>query len=184
MTEMQHVRGACPLDCPDTCSWIVTVQDGRAIKLQGDRAHPFTRGALCNKLNDYIAYTQSSERLLYPMRRVGPKGGGSFERISWDEALAEISARLLKISEEFGAEAIWPYLGSGNMALASEYNATAAAWQCARSLAYQASPVTGAILGVKRTWFHTPELPGPLPAVRPWIPHSIRQARVYFGTHG
>jgi len=117
MAEKRHVRGACPLDCPDTCSWIVTVQDGRAVKLQGDRAHPFTRGALCNKLNNYIAYTQSSERLLYPMRRIGPKGGGSCERISWDEALAEISARLLKISEEFGAEAIWPYLGSGNMGL-------------------------------------------------------------------
>jgi len=117
MAEKQHVRGACPLDCPDTCSWIVTVEDGRAIKLQGDRAHPFTRGALCNKVNDYVAYTQAPERLLYPMRRVGPKGGGSFERISWDEALAEISARLLKISEEFGAEAIWPYIGSGNMGL-------------------------------------------------------------------
>jgi len=117
MAEKRHVRGACPLDCPDTCSWIVTVEAGRAVKLQGDRAHPFTRGALCNKLNDYIAYTQSPDRLLYPMRRVGPKGGGSFKRISWDEALAEISARLLKISEEFGAEAIWPYVGSGNMGL-------------------------------------------------------------------
>ncbi len=117
MAEKRHVRGACPMDCPDTCSWIVTVEDGRAVKLQGDRAHPFTRGALCNKLNDYIAYTQSPDRLLYPMRRVGPKGGGRFARISWDEALAEISARLLEISEEFGAEAIWPYVGSGNMGL-------------------------------------------------------------------
>ena len=117
MAERRHVRGACPLDCPDTCSWIVTVEDDRAIKLEADRAHPFTRGALCNKLNDYIAYTQSPERLLYPLRRVGPKGGGGFERISWGEALAEISARLRKVSEEFGAEAIWPYIGSGNMGL-------------------------------------------------------------------
>jgi anaerobic selenocysteine-containing dehydrogenase len=117
MAEKQHVRGACPMDCPDTCSWIVTVKDGRAVKLEGDRAHPFTRGALCNKLNDYIPYTQSPERLLYPMRRIGPKEGGSFARISWDEALAEISARLLKISEEFGAEAIWPYVGTGNLGL-------------------------------------------------------------------
>ena len=105
------------MDCPDTCSWIVTVKDGRAIKLQGDPEHPFTRGVLCNKLKDYVAYTQSPERLLYPMRRTGPKGSGSFARISWDEALGEISARLLKISEEFGAEAIWPYVGSGNMGL-------------------------------------------------------------------
>lgn len=105
------------MDCPDTCGWIVTIKDGRAVKLQGDSAHPFTRGALCNKLNDYIAYTQSPERLLYPMRRISPKGAGSFVRISWDEALAEISARLIEISEEFGAEAIWPYVGSGNMGL-------------------------------------------------------------------
>ncbi|HEY0545517.1 MAG TPA: molybdopterin-dependent oxidoreductase [Pyrinomonadaceae bacterium] len=117
MAEEQKVRGACPLDCPDTCSWLVTVKDGRAVKLQGDRAHPFTRGALCNKVKDYVAYTQSPERLLYPMRRTGAKGGGSFERISWDEALEEISARLGSIIEESGAEAIWPYLGSGNMGL-------------------------------------------------------------------
>ena len=117
MAEEQHVRGACPMDCPDTCGWIVTIKDGRAVKLQGDSSHPFTRGALCNKLNDYIVYTQSPERLLYPMRRIGPKGVGSFVRISWDEALAEVSARLIEISEEFGAEAIWPYVGSGNMGL-------------------------------------------------------------------
>src|SRR5262249_59846609 len=60
---------------------------------------------------------KSSERLLYPMRRAGPKGGGSFKRISWEEALEEISARLIEISDEFGAEAIWPYIGSGNMGL-------------------------------------------------------------------
>jgi anaerobic selenocysteine-containing dehydrogenase len=117
MAHEQHVRGACPMDCPDTCSWIVTVKAGRAVKLEGDPAHPFTRGVLCNKLNDYVAYTQSPERLLYPMRRNGPKGSGSFARISWDEALAEVSARLLEISKEFGAEAIWPYVGSGNMGL-------------------------------------------------------------------
>jgi anaerobic selenocysteine-containing dehydrogenase len=117
MAEERGIRGACPMDCPDTCSWIVRVKDGRAVELQGDRAHPFTRGALCNKLNDYIAYTQSPERLLYPMQRVGLKGSGSFARISWDEALAAISARLIEISEEFSAEAIWPYVGSGNMGL-------------------------------------------------------------------
>jgi anaerobic selenocysteine-containing dehydrogenase len=95
----------------------VTVEDGCVIKLEGDRTHPFTRGALCNKVNNYVAYTQSPERLLYPLRRVGPKGSGGFERISWDEALAEIATRLRKVSEEFGPEAIWPYIGSGNMGL-------------------------------------------------------------------
>jgi len=117
VTDERHVRGACPMDCPDTCAWIVTVKDGRAIRLQGDRAHPYTRGSLCNKLHDYVAYTHSPDRLLYPLRRVGPKGAGRFERISWDEALAEIAARLTEARDEWGGEAIWPYVGSGNMGL-------------------------------------------------------------------
>jgi anaerobic selenocysteine-containing dehydrogenase len=112
-----RIRGACPMDCPDTCSWIVTVKDGRAVRLQGDPTHPFTRGVLCNKLDDYVAYTQSPERLLHPMRRVGPKGAGEFERITWDAALDEIAERLTRVIHEFGAEAIWPYLGSGSMGL-------------------------------------------------------------------
>jgi anaerobic selenocysteine-containing dehydrogenase len=112
-----QVRGACALDCPDTCSWIVTVKDGRAVSLQGDPAHPFTRGSLCAKVSGYVAYSQSPERLLYPLRRVGPKGQGAFERISWDAALDEIAERFTGISREFGPEAIWPYLGSGSMGL-------------------------------------------------------------------
>jgi len=87
------------------------------VQLQGDPTHPFTRGVLCNKLDDYVAYTQSPERLRYPMRRVGPKGAGDFERISWDGALDEIAERLGRVMREFGAEAIWPYLGSGSMGL-------------------------------------------------------------------
>jgi anaerobic selenocysteine-containing dehydrogenase len=113
----RRVLGACALDCPDTCSWIVTVKDGRAVKLEGDPAHPFTRGVLCNKVNGYVAYSQSPDRLLYPMRRVGPKGQGDFVRISWEEALDAIAERFAGISREFGAEAIWPYLGSGSMGL-------------------------------------------------------------------
>jgi anaerobic selenocysteine-containing dehydrogenase len=107
------------MDCPDTCSWVVTVDDGRAVRLEGDPAHPFTRGVLCNKLNGYLAYAASPERLLHPMRRVGPKGpgGGRLERISWDAALDEIAERLTKIRHEFGGEAIWPYVGSGSMGL-------------------------------------------------------------------
>jgi len=117
---MRRIPGSCPMDCPDTCSWIVTVDDGRAVKLEGDPAHPFTRGVLCNKLNGYLAYAASPERLRYPMRRVGAKGpdrGGRFERISWDEALGEIAERLSSIVREFGGEAIWPYVGSGSMGL-------------------------------------------------------------------
>ena len=88
------VRGACPLDCPDTCSWIVTVEDGEAVALRGDPGHPYTRGSLCNKVDGYLAYARSADRLLYPMRRVGPKGSGEFVRISWDEALDAIATRL------------------------------------------------------------------------------------------
>jgi anaerobic selenocysteine-containing dehydrogenase len=105
------------MDCPDTCSWIVTVEGGRPVRLEGDPRHPFTRGVLCNKLNGYVAYSQSPARLLHPMRRVGPKGGGDFVRISWDEALDEIAARFSAIVRDHGAEAIWPYVGSGTMGL-------------------------------------------------------------------
>jgi len=111
------VRGACPLDCPDTCSWIVTVNGGEATALRGDPHHPYTRGSLCNKVADYLAYTRSSDRLLYPMRRVGPKGNGQFTRISWDEALERIAAGLGDVIAQHGPEAIWPFLGSGSMGL-------------------------------------------------------------------
>jgi anaerobic selenocysteine-containing dehydrogenase len=69
----------------------VTVKDGQAVALRGDRAHPYTRGSLCNKVAGYLDYARSPQRILYPMRRVGPKGSGEFIRISWDEALATIS---------------------------------------------------------------------------------------------
>jgi anaerobic selenocysteine-containing dehydrogenase len=113
----RRVRGACPLDCPDTCSWIVTVKDGEAQTLRGDPDHPVTRGALCNKVAHYLAYTRSPERVLYPMRRRGPKGAGRFERVSWDEALSEIASRFRSIVDTWGGEAIWPFIGTGNMGL-------------------------------------------------------------------
>src|SRR5947207_15971124 len=112
MAEHQ-VRGACPLDCPDTCSWLVTVEDGRAVKLHGDPEHPYTRGVLCNKLLNFVEYTRSPERLLYPLRRRGPKGAGTFERIAWDEALDEVATRLRQVIDAYGGEAIWPYYGTG-----------------------------------------------------------------------
>jgi len=114
---ISQVRGACALDCPDTCAWIVTVKDGVPVELRGDPAHPFTRGSLCNKVADYLAYARSPERLLYPMRRTGAKGSGEFTRISWDEALATIAAEFQRAFDNYGAEAIWPFLGSGSMGL-------------------------------------------------------------------
>ncbi|MER7132013.1 molybdopterin-containing oxidoreductase family protein [Streptosporangium saharense] len=110
-----RVLGACPLDCPDTCSWVVTVRDGRATGMRGNPEHPYTRGALCVKVNRYLEHAAAPDRVLYPLRRVGPKGGGRFERITWDEALDEISVRLRAIVDEHGGEAIWPYLGTGTL---------------------------------------------------------------------
>ena len=113
--EPHVVRGACPLDCPDTCSWEVTVENGRATDLRGTRDHPFTRGNLCVKVNRYLEQMASSDRLLYPMRRVGAKGEGRFERFTWDEALGEIADKLGGIAKTHGAEAILPYYGTGTL---------------------------------------------------------------------
>ena len=114
---VERIRGACPLDCPDTCSWIVTVKDGKAIDLRGDPDHPYTRGSLCNKVAGYLDYSRSSDRLLYPMRRTGAKGSGEFVRISWKEALDEIATRLQHVISTHGGEAIWPFVGTGGMGL-------------------------------------------------------------------
>jgi len=110
------VRAACPHDCPDTCAMRVTVEDGRAIKVQGDPQHPPTHGALCTKVARYTERVYHPDRLLYPQRRVGPKGSGQFERVSWDEALDDIAARLRTIAER-DAEAILPYSYAGTMGL-------------------------------------------------------------------
>jgi anaerobic selenocysteine-containing dehydrogenase len=104
------VRGACHHDCPDTCAWQVTVEDGVATKLVGDREHPFTNGGLCAKVNGFLAdRVYSPDRLLWPLRRSGPKGSGEFERVSWDTAIGDIASRLKAIVAESGAEAILPY---------------------------------------------------------------------------
>jgi anaerobic selenocysteine-containing dehydrogenase len=109
----QQVRGACGHDCPDTCGWIVEVRDGRAETLVGDPAHPFTRGALCAKVNHYLERVYHPDRVLSPLRRVGAKGEARFERVSWDEALADIAARWQTIIAESGAEAILPHSSAG-----------------------------------------------------------------------
>ena len=106
--DRRVVRGACPLDCPDTCSWEVTVEDGRAVRLRGTRDHPFTRGSLCAKVDKYLDVMYSPDRLLYPLRRAGPKGSGRFERVTWDEALSQIAERLNDTIRTHGAAAIWP----------------------------------------------------------------------------
>ena len=118
MTSLKTIRAVCPHDCPDTCGMAVTVdkESGRAIDLRGDKDHPFTRGFLCQKVNHYLERVYHPERLLYPMRRIGPKGEGRFERISWDRALTEIAARLQAISRSAaGPQAILPYSYAGTL---------------------------------------------------------------------
>ena len=112
------VRGTCPHDCPDTCAMLVTVQEGRAVKVAGDPDHPFTQGFLCTKVNRYVERTYHSDRLLTPLRRVGAKGSGQFQPISWDEAIDEIAARLTDIAASSdGPEAILPYSYAGTMGM-------------------------------------------------------------------
>ena len=111
------VRGVCPHDCPDTCATLVTVDgNGRAIRIQGEPAHPVTSGFLCAKVNRYLERTYHPERLTSPLRRTGPKGSGQFEPCTWDDALREIAARLNAIrTGPMGPEAILPYSYAGTM---------------------------------------------------------------------
>jgi len=110
------VHAACPHDCPDACGVLITVEDGRATKIQGDPAHPVTRGFLCAKVAKYLDRVYSPERVLYPARRVGGKGPGPlWERISWDAALDEICQRFRGIGQQFGSEAILPYSYGGTL---------------------------------------------------------------------
>lgn len=110
------VRAVCPLDCPDTCALLVTVTDGVASSVKGDPGHPTTAGVLCTKVARYTERTYHAERLLYPLRRIGNKGEGKFERISWDDALDTIATRLSAIAA-VAPEAIVPYSYCGTMGL-------------------------------------------------------------------
>lgn len=111
----RSVLGACPLDCPDACAWIVDLENGKPTRLRASKEHPFTRGTLCTKTNPYLDYRVHPDRLLWPQKRIGPKGSGRFTRITWDEALETIAGRLRSVRDQYGAEAIWPYAGSGTV---------------------------------------------------------------------
>ncbi|MDD1607481.1 MAG: molybdopterin oxidoreductase family protein [Methylococcaceae bacterium] len=120
-TKTTH-HGGCPHDCPDTCSMVFEVEDGKLTGVKGNADHPMTRGGLCVKLKDYEKRHYHPDRLLYPMRRTGAKGSKQFERISWDEALDEIVSRWKVIIAEHGAEAIVPYSYLGNQGLVHGLN--------------------------------------------------------------
>ncbi|MEG0787965.1 MAG: molybdopterin-dependent oxidoreductase, partial [Comamonas sp.] len=110
------VLGACPHDCPDTCSLVTTVVDGIATRVQGNPDHPMTGGVLCTKVSKYAERTYHSERVLTPLKRSGPKGSGQFTPVSWDEALRDIAQRLHGIAQQ-QPEAILPYSYAGTMGM-------------------------------------------------------------------
>ena len=117
-TKRVHV--SCPHDCPDGCSMSVTVdqKSGKAVRVEGDKTHPVTQGFLCGKVNSYLEYVYNDRRVLYPHRRIGPKGpDAGWERITWDEALNEIAHRLKTIIDIDGAEAVLPFSYSGTMGM-------------------------------------------------------------------
>lgn len=116
--HVKLVHAVCPHDCPDTCSMLVTVDalTGRAVKVAGDPAHPITRGFLCVKVNNYLDWTYNEKRVLYPHRRLGPKGPGArWERITWNEALSTIAAQIQATIADSGAEAVLPFSYSGTL---------------------------------------------------------------------
>ncbi len=113
MPEVRH--SVCALDCPDCCALLVNVEDGKGSHLRGDPTHPVTRGFLCGKVARYLEREYAPDRLLYPQKRVGAKGGGEFQRISWDEALDTIAGRLKDVAAEYGPEAVLPYSYAGTM---------------------------------------------------------------------
>ncbi|HQR75498.1 MAG TPA: molybdopterin oxidoreductase family protein [Burkholderiaceae bacterium] len=117
---LEVVRAACPHDCPDSCAMLVTVrqEEGRrvAIKVAGDPSHPTTAGTLCTKVSRYLERTYHPERLLHPLKRVGRKGEGRFERVSWDTALDEIAARLQSIAA-VDPQRVVPYSYAGTMGM-------------------------------------------------------------------
>ncbi|RXT06343.1 molybdopterin-dependent oxidoreductase [Ammoniphilus sp. CFH 90114] len=110
-------RSVCPLDCPDTCALHVYKENGKIVKVTGNPEHPVTQGAICNKVRNMTERIYHPERLMHPMKRVGKKGEGKFEPISWSEAMEEITQRFKGIIASDGPEAILPYSFYGNMGL-------------------------------------------------------------------
>ena len=158
------VLGACPHDCPDTCSLVTTVREGMAVRVQGNEAHPHTAGVLCTKVSRYTERTYHPERLLQPMRRIGPKGpGAQFEPVGWDEALRGIAQRLSNIAS-IDPEAILPYSYAGTMgqvqgeAMAARFFHRLGASRLDRTICASAGAEAllhtyGSKLGMRMEWF-------------------------------
>ena len=114
---VKSVRVVCAHDCPDMCSLIAHVDNGKVVRVQGDPDHPYTAGFACGKVNRDADLVNSPERIATPLRRSGPKGSGQFTRITWDEALDEIATRWKAIIAESGPEAILGYAYSAHQGL-------------------------------------------------------------------
>ena len=118
-------RSVCAHDCPDACSIEVTVEGGRVVQFRGDHGHPVTRGFLCGKVNSYEDVVYSTERVLRPLRRRGPKGAGDFEEISWDDAIA-LAAEMLRVTaDRFGGESLLQYYYAGTMGIVNRFSGEA-----------------------------------------------------------
>jgi anaerobic selenocysteine-containing dehydrogenase len=113
LQEELTVLGACHHDCPDTCAWEVTVVDGRATRLRGSMEHPFTQGTLCPKVNRFLDRVYHPDRILTPLRRVGPKGSDRFEPITWDAAIAEVAGRMGELRAAGRADAVLQFSFAG-----------------------------------------------------------------------
>jgi len=118
MASATHiVLGTCHHDCPDSCGWEVSVENGVAVKLRGNSEHPFSQGELCPKVNRFLERVYSPERILYPLARNGPKGSGVFRQITWDEALGLVAERVHSVIDDFGGEAVMPWGSAGTQGL-------------------------------------------------------------------
>ncbi len=126
--QRQIVRGACAHDCPDGCSFISEVENGRVVDFYANPDHPITQGWLCAKVRPYLDRVYDPNRLQYPMRRSGPKGCGRWQRISWDDAIAEIADRWQEIIAQYGGAAILPYSFSGTLGMVENIVAANRLW--------------------------------------------------------
>ena len=115
--ETRIVKSVCPKDCPDTCSMLTQVTDGKVVRVEGDPDHPITQGFLCGRFQHYEELVHHPDRLLFPLMRENKSD--PFRRVGWNEALGAISGRFSKIIEESGGEAILPYHYLGHMGMVS-----------------------------------------------------------------
>lgn len=127
-TNRLIVRGACAHDCPDGCSFISEVENGKVVDFNANPDHPVTQGWLCAKVRPYLDRVYAPDRLLYPMRRTGPKGANQWQRISWDDAIGEIAERWSDIIAEYGGAAILPYSFSGTLGMVENLVASTRLW--------------------------------------------------------